>query len=53
MYVADMDLADANATYNDLADIASGYIARGFEVPEQLRWDLEDVEGRIKDLKHG
>lgn len=50
MYVADMTLEDALEMLQDLQHDVSLKRSADRTVPEQLLWDIEDVEGRIADL---
>ena len=52
MYVADMTLADAEATLNEVMDERQQAWKSGFtETVEQLDWDIEDLAGRIIELR--
>ena len=50
MYVADMTLEEALETLQDLEHELSLKRSGARTVPQQLLWDIEDLEGRIEDL---
>ena len=50
MYVADMTLADAEATLEEVMDLRIEAFKQGRDV-EQLDWDIEDLAGRILELR--
>lgn len=51
MYVADMTIEDAKATLRELRAEQSWRESQGWSYSEQLDWDIEDVAGRIEDMK--